>query len=146
MKRIMIDRTLCDGCLGCTVACMANHSKSGTSIDTLDMEDPGTASRNVIRVDEQGNYAPIFCRHCDEPECVFTCITGAMRKDEETGLVLYDADKCAACFMCVMSCPFGVLKPNAENTAVIKCDFCDGDPHCVKECPKHALTLMEVAP
>lgn len=146
MKRIMIDRTLCDGCLGCTVACMISHSKTGTSIDELDMEDSDNTGRNFVQVDEYGQYAPIFCRHCDEPECALTCITGAMEKDEETGLVLYHAEKCAACFMCVMSCPFGVLKPNAENTAVIKCDFCNGDPHCVKECPKHAITLLEVAP
>lgn len=146
MKRIMIDRALCDGCLGCTVACMANHSKTGASIDDLDLENPENVSRNAIRLDENGQYAPIFCRHCDEPECALTCITGAMVKDEETGLVLYDAEKCAACFMCVMSCPFGVLRPTANHQAVVKCDFCDGDPSCVKECPKHAITVLEVAP
>lgn len=144
MKRIMIDQEQCDGCLGCAVACMAGHSKTGVSIDDLDMEDADNASRNSIRVDSEGRYAPIFCRHCDEPECALTCITGAMHKNEVTGIVQYDADKCAACFMCVMSCPFGVLKPNAGHTAVVKCDFCDGDPRCVKECPKHAITVMEV--
>ena len=144
MKRIMIDQDQCEGCLGCMVACMLGHCKDTVSIDDLDMEDVSNTSRNSIRLNRDGFYAPLFCRHCDEPECVLTCISGAMHKNEETGIVEYDADKCAACFMCVMSCPFGVLKPNAARPAVVQCDFCDGDPRCVKECPKKAITVMEV--
>ena len=38
--------------------------------------------------------------------------------------------------MCVMNCPYGVLKPDdATKSVVIKCDFCKdlgGEPSCVK--------------
>ena len=70
MKRIKIDRSKCVGCLTCTTACIVSHSSEDT--------------RSRITIDSNGKYAPIFCRHCDEPECVITCMSGAMSKDEKT--------------------------------------------------------------
>ena len=50
--------------------------------------------------------------------------------------------------MCVMNCPFGVLKPDRlEKRRVIKCDFCvnaGGEPSCVAACPKKAIQVEEV--
>ena len=37
-------------------------------------------------------------------------MTGAMHKNPETGFVEYDKDHCASCYMCIMSCPYGILK------------------------------------
>jgi len=75
-------------------------------------------------------------------------MSGALAKDPDTGHVLYDPEKCAQCFMCVMNCPFGVLKPDrATNTYVVKCDFChadEGEPNCVKNCPRKAIHIKEV--
>ena len=80
--------------------------------------------------------------------CVTSCMSGAMRKNPETGLVEYDETKCGACYMCVMNCPYGVPKPDAATrTFVIKCDFCAGKeegPSCVRACPKEAIYLKEV--
>ena len=76
MKRIKIDRSKCVGCLTCTTACIVSHSSEDT--------------RSRITIDSNKKYAPIFCRHCDKPECVFTCMSGAMSKDKETGEVTYD--------------------------------------------------------
>lgn len=144
MMRIMIDREKCDGCLNCTVACMAEHNPLGKSIFKLDLEDIKNESRNHIVYHKENGYTPIFCRHCDEPECVITCMSGALMKDEDSGIVNYDEDRCASCFMCVMSCPYGVLKPD-ENTKkiVVKCDMCNGReiPRCVESCPKDAIYI-----
>jgi carbon-monoxide dehydrogenase iron sulfur subunit len=79
-------------------------------------------------------------------------MTGAMRKDEKTGYVTYDKEHCAHCFMCVMACPYGVLKPDEiYHYEVMKCDMCvhrsedgTGNPMCVEKCPMHAITLVEV--
>jgi len=77
------------------------------------------------------------------------CMSGAMAKDEKTGHVLYNEGKCGACFMCVMSCPFGIVKPDrVTNSKIIKCDFCKHDekgPNCVRSCPKQAIRVEEVA-
>lgn len=147
MKRIMIDKDKCMACLNCVLGCMAEHNKKGNSIYDLNLEDPTNESRNHIELDDKGNSIPIICRHCEDAECVATCMSGAMIKDEKTGLVNYDENKCAACFMCVMSCPYGVLKPDRINKKVImKCDMCnDRDiPRCVESCPTETLYLVEV--
>ena len=148
MKRIIVDYEKCDGCKNCSVACMQAHRKDEGDVYTLNLLDPENESRNFIYKDEKGNYRPVFCRHCDEPECAMSCMSGALKKDPESGLVTYDEKRCGSCFMCVMNCPFGVLKPDRiTKTKVIKCDFClehGGEPSCVKSCPKKAIHVEEV--
>lgn len=135
MKRIKIDRNKCIGCLTCTSACIVSHDSEET--------------RSRVVIDSEGKYAPIFCRHCEKPECVFTCMTGAMHKDKETGYVLYDSKRCASCYMCIMACPYGVLKADDRSKKeIMKCDMCvstdEKTPQCVAKCPMQAITLGEV--
>ena len=150
IKRIIIDPKKCSGCRSCYVACMQAHRRSNNqgTIYTLDLTDDTNEARNSIKTDSKGNYFPLFCRHCDDPECVATCMSGAMTKDAETGLVFYNKEQCASCFMCVMNCPFGILKPDDKTkTSVIKCDFCIHDPqgpNCVRACPNKTLYIKEV--
>jgi len=71
---------------------------------------------------------------------VEACIAGAMHKDDVTGEVTCDVDCCVGCWMCVMVCPFGAVRPGEIYT--IKCDMCpdrqDGYA-CVESCPTGAL-------
>ena len=108
MRRIMINASLCDGCKNCTVACMQAHRDTPGTVYDLDLTDIHNESRNHIEKMPDGSYRPIFCRHCDLPECVMSCMSGALSKDSETGIVSYDEKKCGSCFMCVMNCPYGV--------------------------------------
>jgi carbon-monoxide dehydrogenase iron sulfur subunit len=147
MKRILIEPDKCDGCLNCSLACMQAHRETPGTIYDLDLTDKRNETRNHIeRLD--GGYFPLFCRHCDDPKCVSACMSGAMAKDPITGLVTYDKGQCASCFMCVMNCPYGVLKPDTvSHEFVVKCDFCKDDdynPNCVAACPKKAITVGEV--
>ena len=67
MYRIKIDRSRCIGCLTCVTACVVSHqTESGDA-------------RNRVTIDSETKPAPIFCRHCNRPECVYTCMTGAMK-------------------------------------------------------------------
>jgi len=133
-KRIRIDREKCVSCLTCVSACLVEKEDS--------------EPRNRVVMSSQMTETPIFCRHCDKPECVYTCMSGAMRKDLETGLVLYDEEKCASCYMCIMSCPYGVLKEDARTRKrILKCDLCkdrEEGPNCVAKCPMEAITVEEV--
>lgn len=140
MYRIKIDREKCIGCLTCVTACVVSHqTESGDA-------------RNRVTIDSEIQAAPIFCRHCERPECVYTCMTGAMSKNPETGYVEYDKEKCASCYMCIMSCPYGVLKYDSiEKKEIMKCNMCvhrtedhTPKPMCVEKCPMHAITLEEV--
>ena len=109
-------------------------------------------SRNRVVIDSETKPAPIFCRHCERPECVYTCMTGAMSKNPETGYVEYDKDRCASCYMCIMSCPFGILKSDShKHKEIMKCNMCvhrssdkKGAPMCVEKCPMQAITFEEV--
>lgn len=138
MKRINIDRSKCIGCLTCVTACMVSNN----------CED----SRTRITIDESAKNAPIFCRHCDRPECVYTCMTGAMHKNPVTGYVEYDKNQCASCYMCIMACPYGVLKADRlKHKEIMKCNMCthrseegSANPMCVEKCPMGAITLAEV--
>ena len=146
MKRIMINKDLCTGCLNCTLACMSEHNSKSKSMYDLDLSDNSNESRSYIVLDSSEKPVPIFCRHCEEPECVFACMSGAMTKDRNMGIVSYNKDRCAACFMCVMSCPYGVLKADSKDKRVIiKCDMCEGreTPRCVECCPTGAIYLIE---
>lgn len=138
MRRIKIDRDKCIGCLTCVTACVVSHESDD--------------ARNRVVIDSETKASPIFCRHCDLPECTYTCMTGAMHKNLETGFVEYDEEKCASCYMCIMACPYGILKSDRINHELImKCNMCvhrreDGRPKpmCIEKCPMHAITLEEV--
>lgn len=137
MYRIKIDRKRCIGCLTCVTACVVSHESDD--------------ARNRVVIDSEIKPAPIFCRHCDLPECVYTCMTGAMHKNQDSGFVEYDQEQCASCYMCIMACPYGVLKSDRINRKeIMKCNMCihrtkdhTPKPMCVEKCLMKAITLAE---
>lgn len=140
MYRIKINRNRCIGCLTCVTACVVSH------------ETDSGDSRNRVVIDSKTKPAPIFCRHCKQPECVYTCMTGAMKKNPRTGYVEYEKERCASCYMCIMACPYGVLKSDSiRHEEIMKCNMCvhrtkdeKGAPMCVERCPMQAITFEEV--
>ena len=162
MKRIIIDQDKCDGCKNCSIACMQAHREAGPvskgrvlgTIYDLDLLDPKNEARHTIVRNGKGGYIPVFCRHCAIPDCAGACMSGALKKDPATGHVQYDEKRCGKCFMCVMSCTYGNVKPDrVSRTKILKCDFCKDvnktsdeieEPNCVKLCPKKAIHVEEV--
>ncbi len=144
MKEIFIDHDKCNGCLMCVQACAAEHSKAKTIPGALAEK---TASRIFVQA-VNGKAVPVMCRHCEEPACVDACMSGAMKKDPETGIVSNEGyeQECAGCWMCIMACPYGVITQdyNGPSPQAVKCDLCQGnEPACVSACPNNALFIME---
>ena len=52
-----------------------------------------------------------------------------------------DPARCAACLVCVRSCPYGVPAINEENVSEINEAICQGCGICASECPAHAIQL-----
>ena len=145
MKRIIAREEYCLGCRLCEIHCIVQHSKSKKIIKAFREERDLIVP--AIHVEQSGYVCfAIQCRHCDEPACIEACMTGAMHRDEQTGAVICDQDKCVGCWMCIMVCPAGAIQRGANRRVASKCDLCMGaeEPACVANCPNEALIYVEV--
>ena len=115
---IITDLNRCVGCLACTVACKAiNGVPIGNFwIKTLRIGPHPTESGSGHFPDVEMYFLPIQCQHCENPECVHVCPTGASYIRED-GTVQIDKSKCIGCQFCAMSCPYGVRYLNEESAS-----------------------------
>ncbi|NQT48176.1 MAG: 4Fe-4S dicluster domain-containing protein [Chloroflexi bacterium] len=142
MRKVYVREEVCMGCGLCQVYCKIAHSRSKDPIKAFKKEIPRPLAR--VRVERNGEVSFSFqCRQCEEPLCVFSCLTGALRKDPESGLVVVDEDMCIGCGTCVVACPSGGLTRDPSRGVVAKCDLCPDEeiPVCVANCPNEALVL-----
>jgi carbon-monoxide dehydrogenase iron sulfur subunit len=142
MKRIYSKNEVCIACHLCEVYCQAGHAKSKDLIKAMQRESgvPRT------RVEEKKPISfSLQCRHCDEPACVYACLTGALTKDPITGVVNVETDKCMGCWTCILVCPHGGIRQDKSKGTIAKCDLCAGKeaPLCVTNCPNEALVYVE---
>ena len=120
------------GCGSCELACSLSHNGECR---------PAISRVNVFRFDK-GNNVPMMCFQCEEAACMAVCKTKALFRDEETGVVKVDEEKCIGCRMCVMACPFGNIAFDRVAKVAIKCNHCDGEPLCVEFCPTAAIEYL----
>lgn len=142
MKRVYVDEKWCLGCHLCEYNCAFANSGMKDMVKAL--KDKPVFAR--IRVEEKDNitYA-VSCRHCKDPICVKSCISGALSKDE-SGAVVIDHDRCVGCLTCILVCPYGAVSVG-EGGVVQKCELClknpCGEPACVKGCRNRAIIYEE---
>jgi len=65
-----------------------------------------------------------------QPEITLSAVTAVV-----------DQERCAACLVCVRSCPFGVPKINEDGVSEIDEALCHGCGICAAECPAKAIEL-----
>ncbi len=145
-RKLKYDPKKCIACRSCEIACAVGHSQGKDLFVAIREAEVSLPRVKVFDCESQEikNF-PIACRHCDEPKCVEACISNALTKNPETGMVEYDKDKCVGCWMCVMACPYGAIRPNYKTKKVIRCDLCvdEDTPRCAKNCPVKAIILEE---
>lgn len=141
MKKVYVNEKWCLGCHLCEYNCAFANSGETNMVKAL--KDKEIAPRIHVEEDGKITYA-VSCRHCEDPVCVKSCISGALSKTD--GVVKIDKNKCVGCFTCVLVCPYGAVLPS-DNHAVIKCELCltnaCGSPACVKGCPNKAIVYEE---
>lgn len=145
VKKIVANPKACMGCGLCEVSCTVQQSKSKDIIKAYTRETPRPISRVRLELNRPVSFA-IQCRHCENAPCVQACLTGAMQKDSRTLLVTHNPDKCMGCWTCVMICPFGAIKMDAQNRVIAKCNRCIelDTPACVANCPNGGLEIKEI--
>ena len=82
----------------------------------------------------------------NRPPCLDSCLTGALRRDADSGIVVIQENSCIGCWTCTLFCPYGVIYPWPERKIALKCDRClyMEIPVCVDVCPTKALELIDV--
>lgn len=146
MKRIYAQEKYCIGCRLCEIYCAAVHSEYPDDLVKAFKKAAMVPAPRVKVEEERPLSFALQCRHCEEPHCLKACITGAMYRDEETGAILNDKERCVGCWTCILVCPYGaIFKDEITGKVVTKCDFClhMGQPACVEHCPNGALQLKE---
>jgi Fe-S-cluster-containing dehydrogenase component len=148
-QAMVIDLDRCTRCDDCVRACAATHD-------------------NNPRFTRQGpRHGPLMvaqaCMHCVDPVCMIGCPTGAIGRDEATGVVRINDRTCIGCSTCAQGCPYDNIKmveirdrrgallvdattqqPLAKAT---KCDLCidlPGGPACQRACPHDALVRLDL--
>ncbi|MBS5660193.1 MAG: 4Fe-4S binding protein [Clostridiales bacterium] len=140
MKRVYVNEKWCLGCHLCEYNCaFANSGKN----DMAKLK--GIKINPRIQVEEHEDVCfAVNCRHCEEPLCVKSCISGALSVHD--GVIEIDQNKCVGCYTCIMACPYGAVVPSDEGV-IQKCELCIknscGEPACVKGCPNHAIVFEE---
>jgi len=145
MRRVYAREEVCISCKLCEVGCAVEHSESKHIITAMRREDPKPVSRIHVEVDGPISFA-LQCRHCEDPHCVQSCLTQALRQGSD-GVVRYNPDYCMACYTCLLACPNGAIVKSVKGTwkGVAKCDLCPDleVPACVTICPNEALIYAE---
>ena len=143
----------CIGCRTCVFACKDyHHLDSDVSFRQVYEYEGGTWEE-----DGEGwtphmfcYHVSLACNHCDDPACTKVCPTGAMHKDEETGIVSVDEDRCIGCGYCQMACPYNAPAIDKGVGHSVKCDGCKDrvaeglDPICVGSCSLRCIEFGSV--
>jgi carbon-monoxide dehydrogenase iron sulfur subunit len=152
MKTVIIKPERCVGCMQCRFECSVAHSRSKNRYSAISEKVLSKPRIHIVEI-ENGESFPNKCRHCDPAPCETACITKAIYREEKTGIVLINPERCINCGMCAMACPFGVVRYHKypiNKISAHKCDQCilrlsEGKlPACVSACKVGALTYGDI--
>jgi heterodisulfide reductase subunit A len=95
-----------------------------------------------------------LCGMAHSPKLVGESVAQAMAAAARAGAFLADVnqtisgvtahvepDRCAACLVCVRTCPFGVPQINRDNVSEINEALCQGCGTCASECPAKVIQV-----
>lgn len=122
----------CTGCRICELTC---------SIVKFGTFRPNSALMRITSGERLIALSATTCKQCENPFCARVCPVGAILRDQETGIVHVDSEKCNGCKRCVEYCPENAIWIDSISRKAIKCDMCGGSPECVSWCPTGAIEV-----
>ena len=149
-QAMVIDLDRCTRCDDCVKACASVHDGN-----------PRFSRQGVAHGRLQFAQA---CMHCSDPVCMIGCPTGAIARDENTGVVEIHEAICVGCGTCANACPYDNIqmseifnhdgRPYTDArsgkpiTKATKCDLCNSSPSgpaCAAACPHDALVRIDLS-
>jgi Fe-S-cluster-containing dehydrogenase component/CRP-like cAMP-binding protein len=101
---LVMDMDLCVRCGNCSLACHKVHGQSRLLRRGIHIERPkklgSTSSQHVL--------SPSVCLHCQDPECLTGCPTGAIGRFSN-GQIDIDPKTCIGCGDCATQCPYNAI-------------------------------------
>jgi Fe-S-cluster-containing dehydrogenase component/CRP-like cAMP-binding protein len=119
---LVMDMDLCVRCGNCSMACHEIHGQSRLTrrgIQVTRLEAPrASAIQSVL--------APAVCMHCQDPECLTGCPTGAIGRFEG-GQIDINTTTCIGCGDCASQCPYNAISliSRKSKPADAKAGFAD---------------------
>ncbi|HUQ30772.1 MAG TPA: cyclic nucleotide-binding domain-containing protein, partial [Pyrinomonadaceae bacterium] len=112
---LVMDMDLCIRCGNCSLACHKVHGRSRLLRRGIHIARPvKPASRAIQHV-----LSPSVCLHCQDPECLTGCPTGAIGRFAE-GQIDINPKTCIGCGDCATQCPYNAVTMVPRKASVLE--------------------------
>jgi Fe-S-cluster-containing dehydrogenase component/CRP-like cAMP-binding protein len=101
---LVMDMDKCVRCGNCSLACHTVHGRSRLLRRGIHIERP----KNFGGVSSEHVLVPSVCMHCQDPECLTGCPTGAIGRFDN-GQIDIDPKTCIGCGDCATQCPYNAI-------------------------------------
>lgn len=104
MNVLVMDMAKCIRCGNCSLACHKMHGNSRLIRRGIHIERPIKPSKPAT----QSVLVPTVCMHCQDPECLTGCPTGAIARFPD-GEIDINPTTCIGCGDCATQCPYNAI-------------------------------------
>ncbi len=111
---LVMDMDLCIRCGNCSLACHKVHGQSRLMRHGIHIARPVQPNSRSI----QHVLSPSVCLHCQDPECLTGCPTGAIARFSE-GQIDIDPHTCIGCGDCATQCPYNAISMIPKNATAL---------------------------
>ncbi|MBC7909819.1 MAG: cyclic nucleotide-binding domain-containing protein, partial [Pyrinomonadaceae bacterium] len=101
---LVMDMDLCVRCGNCSLACHKVHGQSRLLRRGISIQRPVKPGSSFT----QHVLSPSVCLHCQDPECLTGCPTGAIARFSG-GQIDIEAKTCIGCGDCATQCPYNAI-------------------------------------
>ncbi len=101
---LVMDMAKCIRCGNCSLACHKVHGQSRLVRRGIHIERPFKPNKPAI----QSILVPSVCMHCQDPECLTGCPTGAIARFPD-GSIDIQPETCIGCGDCATQCPYNAI-------------------------------------
>ncbi len=110
---LVMDMDLCVRCGNCSMACHKVHGQSRLLRHGIHIERPVKPGKRSI----QHVLSPEVCLHCQDPECLTGCPTGAIGR-LPGGQIDIEPKTCIGCGDCATQCPYDAISMVPKKSPV----------------------------